>query len=83
MVHILFRATIDGSIVRGPMIGTGDAFVLAADWLGGRKPRPLPKSRLLGAFGPLLLGWPSRELVPRLAREASAVEAYLGGGITA
>ncbi|HUR83443.1 MAG TPA: winged helix DNA-binding domain-containing protein [Thermoanaerobaculia bacterium] len=37
MVHILFRASLDGLILRGPMVGTEQAFVLAADWLG---PRP-------------------------------------------
>lgn len=36
MVHVLFRATVDGLIVRGPMIGGEHAFVLAADWLGER-----------------------------------------------
>lgn len=36
MVHILFRATLDGLIVRGPMVGSEHAFVLAADWLGQR-----------------------------------------------
>jgi hypothetical protein len=34
--HILFCATMDGLIVRGPMIGREHAFVLAADWLGER-----------------------------------------------
>jgi Winged helix DNA-binding domain len=37
LVHVLFRATLDGLIVRGPMIDGEHAFVLAADWLG---PRP-------------------------------------------
>jgi hypothetical protein len=36
MVHILFRATLDGLIVRGPMIGGDHAFALVADWLGER-----------------------------------------------
>jgi hypothetical protein len=36
LVHLLFRATIDGLIVRGPMIGSQQAFVLVADWLGER-----------------------------------------------
>lgn len=37
LVHVLFRATIDGLIVRGPVVGREQAFVLAVDWLG---PRP-------------------------------------------
>ena len=36
MVHVLFRATLDGLIVRGPMIGGEHAFALVADWLGER-----------------------------------------------
>lgn len=36
LVHILFRATLDGLIVRGPMIGGEQAFVLVAAWLGER-----------------------------------------------
>ena len=35
-VHVLFRATLDGLILRGPMIGGAQAFVLASDWLGER-----------------------------------------------
>jgi hypothetical protein len=36
LVHVLFRATLDGLIVRGPIIGRDHAFALAADWLGER-----------------------------------------------
>jgi hypothetical protein len=36
MVHLLFRVTLDGLIVRGPMIGGDQAFALTADWLGER-----------------------------------------------
>ena len=36
LVHILFRATLDGWIVRGPLAGREHAFVLAVDWLGER-----------------------------------------------
>lgn len=34
IVHLLFRATLAGLIVRGPMDGKEQAFVLVADWLG-------------------------------------------------
>lgn len=37
LVHILFRATLDGLIVRGPMVEREHAFVLAEDWLGPRR----------------------------------------------
>lgn len=36
LVHVLFRATLDGLIVRGPMIGGEQAFALVRDWLGER-----------------------------------------------
>ncbi len=35
-VHVLLRATLDGHIVRGPMIGGDHAFALVTDWLGER-----------------------------------------------
>jgi hypothetical protein len=36
LVHVLYRATLDGLIVRGPMVDGEHAFVLVADWLGER-----------------------------------------------
>ena len=38
MVHILALASIRGLIVRGPMAGQDQAFVLARDWLGAPPP---------------------------------------------
>lgn len=46
LVHILFRATLDGLVVRGPMIGGRHAFVLVDDWLG--QPRRVERKRALG-----------------------------------
>jgi hypothetical protein len=37
LVHLLFAATLEGLIVRGPMRGAQQQFVLAADWLGPRR----------------------------------------------
>lgn len=37
LVHLIFRATLECEILRGPIVGNEQAFVLAADWLG-----PLP-----------------------------------------
>ena len=34
LIHILFRAALDGLIVRGPMRGAQHCYVLVADWLG-------------------------------------------------
>lgn len=42
LVHILARASVDGLIVRGPMIGRQQAFVLVRDWLGARPARYEP-----------------------------------------
>lgn len=39
LVHILLLASIRGLIVRGPMVGTDQAYVLVRDWLG----RPPPE----------------------------------------
>jgi hypothetical protein len=33
LVHALFAATIEGLVVRGPMVGREQGFVLVADWL--------------------------------------------------
>ena len=58
LVHVLFRATLEGLIVRGPMIGREHAFVLRADWLGQRpkldRDRALAElaRRYLAAHGP-------------------------------
>ncbi len=38
VIHILFHATLEGLIVRGPMKGRRQAFVLVHDWLGPRPP---------------------------------------------
>jgi hypothetical protein len=33
LIHVLFRAAIEGLVVRGPMIGRRHAYVLVRDWL--------------------------------------------------
>ena len=38
MVHVLFLATLRGLVVRGPMVGAEQAFVLVRDWLGAPPP---------------------------------------------
>lgn len=40
LVHLMFRAAIEGRIVRGPMVGAEQAYVLVADWLRERRPPP-------------------------------------------
>ena len=68
LIHLLFRATLEGISVRGPVIGQEHAYVLVRDWL--------PAPRLLGAFEPLLMGWSSRADVL-----ADAESAIVSGGI--
>ena len=46
IVHILALATIRGHIVRGPVQGRDQAFVLVRDWLGA-PPEPLDRDRAL------------------------------------
>jgi hypothetical protein len=36
LLHVLFRTTLDGLIVRGPVVNGDHAFVLVDDWLGKR-----------------------------------------------
>lgn len=38
LVHLLFLASARGLIVRGPMVGADQAFVLVRDWLGAPPP---------------------------------------------
>ena len=92
LVHVLFRATIDGLIIRGPMAGREQAFVLRADWLG---PRPkvdrerglaeLARRYLIG-HGPAderdLARWaqlPLRDARAGLNAIASELDQYPGG----
>lgn len=59
LVHILLLASLRGLVVRGPMIGTDQAYVLVRDWLGDPPPaveREVALARLarryLAAQGP-------------------------------
>ena len=45
LVHVLMLASLRGLIVRGPVRGGGQAFVLVRDWLG--EPRPVDRDRAL------------------------------------
>jgi hypothetical protein len=46
MVHVLFLATLRGLVLRGPMAGAEQAFVLVRDWLGA-PPKPMPRDKML------------------------------------
>ncbi len=49
LVHVLFKATLEGWVVRGPMVGKEQGFVLVADWLG---PQPaVDRDLALGELG--------------------------------
>jgi hypothetical protein len=47
LVHVLVLATIRGLIVRGPVVGRDQAFVLVRDWLGAPPP-PMEREAALG-----------------------------------
>ncbi len=38
LVHVLFRASLRGFVLRGPVVGREQAFVLRRDWLGEQRP---------------------------------------------
>ena len=48
LYHLLFKASLDGLVVRGPMRGKKQAYVLVRDWLGEQK--PLDRDEALGEF---------------------------------
>jgi hypothetical protein len=48
LYHLLFKASLDGLVVRGPMAGKKHAYVLVRDWLGEQ--RPIDRDRALGEF---------------------------------
>ena len=48
LYHLLFKASLDGLVVRGPMLGRKHAYVLVRDWLGEQ--RPLDRDRALPEF---------------------------------
>ena len=45
LVHLIMLASLRGLVVRGPMIGREQAFVLVSDWLGA--PGPVDRERAL------------------------------------
>lgn len=48
LYHVLFRASLEGLIVRGPMVGKQHAYVLVRDWVGDAK--PVDRDEVLGEF---------------------------------
>jgi hypothetical protein len=48
LYHLLFSASLDGLVVRGPMAGRKQAYVLVRDWLGEQ--RPVDRETALGEF---------------------------------
>jgi Winged helix DNA-binding domain len=48
MYHLLYRASLDGLVVRGPMVGAKHAYVLVRDWLG--EPDPVDRDKALPEF---------------------------------
>ena len=50
MVHVLFLATLRGLVVRGPMVGAEQAFVLVREWLGA-PPSAVDRDTALARLG--------------------------------
>ena len=48
LYHLLFQASLRGLIVRGPMAGKKQAYVLVRDWLPDAK--PVDRDAALGEF---------------------------------
>jgi hypothetical protein len=48
LYHLLSKASLDGLIVRGPMAGRKQAYVLVSDWLPDSK--PVAREEVLGEF---------------------------------
>jgi hypothetical protein len=47
LVHVLMAASLHGDVVRGPMVGTGQAYVSVPSWLGA-PPATLDRDEALG-----------------------------------
>ena len=48
LYHLLFKASLDGLVVRGPMAGKRQAYVLVEDWLPDAK--PVDRDTVMGEF---------------------------------
>lgn len=69
LIHLLLLASIRGLVIRGPMIGGEQAFVLVRDWLGDRPP-PLDRDEALGRLARRYLAGHGPAGAPDLARWA-------------
>ncbi len=47
LVHVLLLATLHGLVVRGPVVGSEQAFVLVRDWLGAAATAPVDRDAAL------------------------------------
>jgi hypothetical protein len=95
-IHLVYRASLDGIVVRGPMIGREHAYVLVRDWLGPQA-RPQPDRdralaelarRYLAGHGPAderdLARWaglPLRDARAALTAIAAELQTLAGGRV--
>jgi hypothetical protein len=92
LIHLLFRAALEGLVVRGPMIGRQHGYALVRDWLPPSKPVTRERSlaelarRYLAGHGPAddrdLARWaglPLRDARTGLEGIASELEQRPGG----
>ena len=86
MVHILLKATLAGDVVRGPLRGRDQTFVLTRDWMGESPPVDRDKAlaelgrRYLAAHAPADAGDLARWAGIRLGDAKAALRA--GGDVT-
>jgi hypothetical protein len=93
LVYLLFHASYEGRIVRGPVVGRQHLFVRTEDWLGRRPPPPERGKalaelarRYLAGFGPATeadlaywAGLPLRDARAGLGAIANELEQHDGG----
>ncbi len=92
LIHLIYRASIEGRIVRGPMAGRDHAFALVRDWLPGTPPPDRATGlaelarRYLAGHGPATdrdlarwAGLPLRDARAGLAAIASELRQLTGG----
>ena len=81
LYHLLFKASLDGLVVRGPMQGKQHAYVLARDWLP--KAKPLDRDAALPEFARRYLAGHGPATDRDLARWAGIPVGQARRGLTA
>src|SRR6185295_6716752 len=81
LYHLLFKASLDGLVVRGPMAGRKQAYVLVRDWRG--EPKPVDRAASLPEFARRYLAGPGPATERDLARWAGIPLRDVRAGLSA